>query len=166
MKAVNVTISIALLVLSTHLGFAQGRAISGNGFDSGEIKIIPKTDPAKKVAKTVKTIEYIAVSPERVWHSSDSKQKPITGSLLAFERQSKTGKVSIVRQEKVRLLVGKKDFTLPLTKLSLDDQAFVQNLVDSARIAGKLIETEAVKKPSKIEAGASEQSSQGTKPAE
>ena len=95
---------------------------------------------ARKAAKAVKTIQLVAVSPERVWKSSDKKQKPIKGSLLAFSREQKTGKVSIVEAEKNRLLVGKKDFTLALTKLSLDDQAYVQNLVDSARIAGKLIE--------------------------
>lgn len=142
MKTPCIPVTIALLALGAGSSFAQARGISGNGFDSGQIKIIPKTDPAKKAAKTVKTIQFVAVSPERAWTSSDTKQKPITGSLLAFEREEKTGKVSIVRDEKVRLLVGKKDFTLPLTKLSLDDQAYIQNLVDSARIAGKLIEPE------------------------
>ena len=137
--------SFCLLVLGTASGHAQARGINGNGFDSGEIKIIPKSNPAKKVTKTVKTIQFVAVSPERVWKSSDNKQKPIIGSLLAFEREAKTGKVSIIRDEKVRLLIGKKDFTLPLTKLSLDDQAYIQNLEDSAKIAGKLLEPAARK---------------------
>ena len=152
MKTPILPITIALIALGTGSSFGQARGISGNGFDSGQIKIIPKTDPAKKVAKTVKTIQFVAVSPERAWASSDTKQKPITGSLLAFEREEKTGKVSIVRDEKVRLLVGKKDFTLPLTKLSLDDQAYIQNLVDSARIAGKLIEPQAQAKPADAKA--------------
>lgn len=139
--------SFYLLVLGTASGHAQARGINGNGFDSGEIKIIPNSDPAKKVTKTIKTIQLVAVSPERVWKSSDKKQKPIIGSLLAFEREAKSGKVSIIRDEKVRLLIGKKDFTLPLAKLSLDDQAYIQNLEDSARIAGKLLEPAARKKP-------------------
>ena len=147
MKASILTLaSIGCLAFGTDHALAQARGINGNGFDTGGINIVPKTDPAKKATKTVKTIQFVAVSPERVWKSSDEKQKPITGSLLAFEREAKTGKVRIVRDEKVRLLVGKKDFTLPLTRLSLDDQAYVQNLEDSARIAGKLIEPVAEKK--------------------
>ncbi|MFT4546830.1 MAG: hypothetical protein ACI8XO_004192 [Verrucomicrobiales bacterium] len=122
--------------------YSQKRSIGGgNGFDSNDINVIPKTDPAKTVVKKIKTIQMVAVSPKRVWKSSDKKKgKPITGSLLAFEREAKTGKVSIIRDEKIKLLIGKKDYTLPLTKLSADDQAYIHNLVDSARIAGKLLE--------------------------
>ena len=104
MRATTTLGPIFILALSTGIAFGQARGISGNGFDSGGINIIPKTDP-KKVTKKVKTIQYVAVSPERVWKSSDKKQKPITGSLLAFERETKTGKVSIVKDDKVRLLV-------------------------------------------------------------
>ena len=147
MKATSL---LAILIFSS-LGagniYSQARGITGGGgFSPSGITVVPKKDPAKKV---VKTIQLIAVSPERVWKSADTKQKPIIGSLLAFEREAKTGKVSIVKGNKVRLLVGKKDFTLPLEKLSLDDQAYVQNLEDSARIAGKLIEPPKKKAPEK-----------------
>ena len=157
MRATTTLGPIFILALSTGIAFGQARGISGNGFDSGGINIIPKTDP-KKVTKKVKTIQYVAVSPERVWKSSDKKQKPITGSLLAFERETKTGKVSIVKDDKVRLLVGKKDFTIPLTRLSPDDQIYIQNLEDSARIAGKLIEPPkaAKKEPTDKKSGAEE----------
>ena len=86
----------------------------------------------------------------------------ITGSLLAFERETKTGKVSIVKDDKVRLLVGKKDFTIPLTRLSPDDQIYIQNLEDSARIAGKLIEPPkaAKKEPTDKKSGAEEKKAQ------
>ena len=148
--------SMLTLAALTASGFSQARGISGNGFDSGGINVKP-ADTVKKTTKTVKTIQLVAVSPERVWKSIDKKQKPIKGSLLAFSREKGTGKVSIVEAEKIRLLVGKKDFTLPLTKLSLDDQAYIQNLVDSARIAGKLFEP-VKKKPEakKIGKGTSE----------
>ncbi len=145
MKTINkFSLSALILAVSAGSGFAQARSISGNGFDSGGINIIPKNDP-KKSTKTVKTIQLVAVSKERVWKSSDKKQKPIIGSLLAFEHEEKSGKVRIVRDENVRMRVGKKNFAFPLAKLSLDDQAFVQKLVDSARIAGKLIEPKAEK---------------------
>lgn len=133
--------TLILLAATTSSGFAQARGISGNGFDSGGINITPE-ESEKKVAKTVRTIQYIAVSPMRQWKSSDKEKKPITGTLLAFAREKESGKLRIVREEKVRLLVGEKDFTVALEKLSLDDQAYVQDLVDSARIAGKLLEPE------------------------
>jgi hypothetical protein len=136
-----------VLTITASCGFGQARGISGNGFDSGGINVKPNTDPAKTITKTVKTIQYIVVSPKRSWQSSDKDKKPILGELLAFGREAKTGRVSIVRDKKVRLLVGKKDFTLPLSKLSLDDQAYIQNLEDSARIAGKLLEPATAKVP-------------------
>ena len=146
MKAIT-TIPLAALALifSSPDAPAQGRSISGNGFDSGGVNIIPKTDP--KPAKTVKTITYVAVTKERVWKSSDKSKKPIIGTMLAFEQDQKTGKVMILKDEKVRMKLGnKKPIVFPMSKLSLDDQAFIQKLVDSARIAGKLIEDPAAKK--------------------
>ena len=53
--------------------------------------------------------------------------------------EKNTGKVSIVESEKVRLWVGKKDFTLPLSSLSQEDQTYIKKLEHSARLAGKLI---------------------------
>ena len=124
MKTIHkLSLTTVIIVATAGSSLAQGRSISGNGFDSGGVNIIPKTDP--KVKKTVKTIQLIAVSKERVWKSSDEKQKPIIGSLLAFEHEEKTGKVLIVQDGKVRMRVGKKNFAFPLSKLSLDDQAFV-----------------------------------------
>lgn len=158
MKHTTALAALLLLGVSASNGIAQGRSISGNGFDSSSTAIKPK-DTVKKVTKTVKTIQFVAVSPERVWKSSDKKQKPITGSLLAFAREKGTGKVSIIQNDKVRLLIGKKDFTLPLTKLSLDDQAYIQELEDSARIAGKLLE------PEEPEADPKKKDAKGTTPA-
>jgi len=155
---------VLIVAAATTSGYSQSRSISGNGFDSGGINVTPK-DTVTKTTKTVTTIQFIAVSPERMWKSSDAKQKPILGSLLAFAREKESGKVSIVEADKVRLLVGKKDFTLPMTKLSLDDQAYIQNLVDSARIAGKLLEraepeAEKEKEKAKGKAGAAPSSAE------
>ena len=148
MKLTTPLAAIVVLGATAISGLAQGRGISGNGFDSGSIGVKPK-DTVKKTTKTVKTIQFVAVSEERMWKSADKKKKPIRGSLLAFAREKKTGKVSIVENESVRLLVGKKDFTLPLTKLSADDQAYIHKLVDAARIAGKLIEPKPAKEKDK-----------------
>ncbi len=121
-------------------GFAQGRSLNGNGFDTDDINANPN-EAVKETTKVVKTIQFVAVSPEREWKSADESQNSIKGTLLAFAREKETGKVSIVENEEVRLLVGKKDFTLPLAKLSAEDQAYISKLVDSARSAGKLIES-------------------------
>lgn len=153
MKPTRALVTSLILAAATTSAFSQSSGISGDGFNSSRINVKP-ADRVTKTTKTVKTIQFVAVSPERVWKSSD--QKRITGSLLAFALEKETGKVSIVEAEKVRLLIGKKDFTLPLASLSIEDQAYIKKLVDSARSAGRLIEpvakkqgTPAVKKPTK-----------------
>ena len=140
MKLSNRLLAILFLSVTSIISFAQGRSINGNGFDNSEINANP-SEAVKETTKIVKTIEYVAVSPEREWKSADENQSAIKGSLLAFAREKETGRVSIVENEQVRLLVGKKDFTLPLAKLSAEDQAYISKLVDSARSAGKLIES-------------------------
>jgi len=135
--------AILFFGVATIPGFSQGRGITGGGgFDSGDIDAESETG-ATTTTKTVKTIQFIAVSPEREWKRADEKQSVIKGTLLAFAREKETGKVSIVENDEVRLLVGKKDFTLPLVKLSAEDQAYIGKLVDSARAAGKLMESPA-----------------------
>ena len=119
--------------------FAQGRSLGGNDFNSDDINAKPGGGVEER-QKIVKRIEYVAVSPLRDWKSSGKEQTVIKGTLLAFAREKTTGKLSIVENETVRLLVGKKDFTLPLAKLSAEDRAYIASLVDSARQAGKLIE--------------------------
>lgn len=146
MKLSSRLAAILFFSATTITGFAQGRSLGGgNGFDSGDINAKPD-EAVKETTKVVKTIQFVAVSPERLWQSADKTQSPIKGTLLAFAREKNTGKVSIVENGEVRLLIGKKDFTLPLNKLSPDDQAYVSQLVDSARSAGKLIEPPAPQK--------------------
>lgn len=136
-RTLPLSIAACALLFAATDASAQTRVIDGGG--SSGINVIPKTDP-KKVTKKVKTVQLVAISPERVWKSADKKKNPIIGSLLAFAREAKTGKVLMIREDKIRLLVGKKDFTVPLSKLSADDQSYVRKLEDSARIAGKLLE--------------------------
>ncbi|PQJ28015.1 hypothetical protein [Rubritalea profundi] len=143
MKTTKLLATLLILAAATTSAFSQSSGLSSDGFNSAGINVKP-ADKVKTTKKTVKTIQFVVVSPERVWKSSD--QKKITGSLLAFAIEKKTGKVSIVEAEKIRLLIGKKDFTLPLTSLSLEDQAYIKKLVDSARSAGRLIEPVANKR--------------------
>jgi len=151
-------------------GHAQVRGISGNGFDSGGINIKPK-DQTKTIKKTIKNIQHIAVSPVRVWKSADPKKKPITGELLAFAHDKKGGKVSIVEKDNVRMLINKKKvYTFPLDQLSADDQSYINQLVDSARIAGKLIEPKEEPKAEKGKQGTAksevkDKAKEGDKPA-
>ena len=141
MKRNHLICAVLVLGSTMTLGFAQSRGIDGGGaFDNGDINADAR-EGVKEVTKRVIKIEYVAVSPERVWKSADENQGPITGTLLAFHREKETGKVSIVQNGTVRLLVGKQDFTLPLSKLSEEDQAYVAELVNTARAAGKLSES-------------------------
>jgi hypothetical protein len=48
--------------------------------------------------------------------------------------------VSIIEADKVRLLIGKKEFIVPMNSLSIEDQEYIKKVVKSARNAGKLIE--------------------------
>jgi hypothetical protein len=138
MKTTTSLAALVILAAATPSAFSQSGGLSSDGFNSSRINVKP-ADREKKTTKTVKTVQFVAVSPERVWKSSGQKKKPITGSLLAFAVEKNTGKVSIVESEKVRLLVGKKDFTLPLSSLSQEDQTYIKKLEHSARLAGKLI---------------------------
>ena len=137
MNTIKSLLIFLTLIISMPIVLSQSSNLGGNGFDSSRInsKI---TDQAKQKTKTVKTIQFIAASPKRIWTSSD--QKKITGSLIAFAIEKGTNKVSIIEAGKVRLLIGKKEFIVPMNSLSIEDQEYIKKVVKSARNAGKLIE--------------------------
>lgn len=61
------------------------------------------------------------LSEVRTWQDAQSGNK-VTGKMIAFED------AAVVREGKIRLLVGQKTFDLPLTRLAQSDQDFVANL--------------------------------------
>ena len=65
------------------------------------------------------------LSGERTWQDAQSGNQ-VTGKLIAFEGAPATS--NIVRDGKIRLMVGQKTFDLPLSRLSQSDQDFVATL--------------------------------------
>lgn len=111
--------------------------------------------PPPRDQTTVRTISYIALSPDREWTSTDGKV--ITAKVIAWqdsmEETVTEGKptaeqnnpsanpdaippdfVPVVLQDNhVRILRGKQAFGLPLDRLSEEDQAFVRQLDEAVR---------------------------------
>ena len=67
----------------------------------------------------------VELSEVRSWQDAQSGNK-VTGKLVAFEGAGS----AVVREGKIRLLVGQKMFELPLTRLAQADQDFVDKLRD------------------------------------
>lgn len=104
----------------------------------------------RKPETVVRTVTYISLSPARQWTSSEGK--PLLAKLIAFEdvttEEVKTGtapalqappaqapsmpklpgKPTVVKDGKVRLLVGQQAFELALDKLSALDRDFIGSI--------------------------------------
>ena len=102
-------------------------------------QVVPTT-PTKFGKRGVgRTTTYIVLSAPRQWTSSDGK--PLLARLIAFEEvvteTAKSnaaatsaapvipGKPTVIRDGKVRLMVDRKPYEVPLAKLSQADQDFV-----------------------------------------
>lgn len=66
-----------------------------------------------------------ALSEVRTWQDAQSGNK-VTGKWIAFA--DATGPSAMVRDGKIRLLVGQKTFELPITRLAQSDQDFIENV--------------------------------------
>jgi hypothetical protein len=113
--------------------------VSGSGSSGLGITSRPKTQE-----KTVRTITYVALSEPRQWQSADGKS--LLGKLIAFEDMTVEVKLApgqqpqpaappaipdkptVVRDGKARLLVDTKPFEVLLTRLSEEDQKFIENI--------------------------------------
>jgi hypothetical protein len=111
------------------------RAIGGG--TSGGVQVLPRDSGApKKVRYTTR----IVLSPSRVWTSNDGK--PVEAKLIAFEDivvetpegaappepPPKPEHLTVVRGGKARLLVNNKPMEVPLSRLSQDDQDFIEEI--------------------------------------
>ena len=117
---------------------SSGFGVSGSGGGFG-VNSQPKTQE-----KTVRTITYIALSEARQWKSADGRK--LLGKLIAFEDVTVEVKIApgqqpqpaappqmpdkptVVRDGQARLLINTKPSEVPLTRLSEDDQKFIEAL--------------------------------------
>lgn len=133
------------------------RSTSGGG--SASIDVIPVDPAPRKVRQTT----YVVLSPLRGFSSADGRK--IQGKLIAFEQSvvvrdekpggekeaatepaaanpvpaSPGGKLTVVKEGKVRLLVNSKLFEYPLARLSDEDRKFIEGVrakVEAAPVPG------------------------------
>lgn len=106
------------------------------GGGTGGVEVIPKDEGPQKVRYTT----HVVLTESRVWTSADGK--PLEAKLLAFEDlvvEAVEGAPqpalpdppkhpTVVRGDKVRLLVGKKPVEVPLARLSQPDRDFIERI--------------------------------------
>ncbi len=109
---------------------AQGvrRPIGGRGSfgDGGGGIVVSPSDP--KAPAPPRTVTYLSLTPEREWKSAAGQK--ITARLIAFDEGDAERHVppTVVRDEQVRLLKGKKVFVYPLAKLDPAHRAEVRSI--------------------------------------
>lgn len=133
------SLSLAQVVPTTPTGFTSRKIGDATGSSSGASLSAP-TPPS---ATTVRHISYVALSDPRQWTSSDGK--PLLAKLIAWEQSEQVitqgqpapeptlpempNGPTVIRDDKVRLLVNSKPFELPLSRLSDADQDFIADVV-------------------------------------
>ena len=106
------------------------------GTSIGGVNINPQTEqPAKN-----RYITHVTLSESRIWQSVEGKS--LEGKLLAFEDQvievpagspmpatpEPPKHPTVLKDGKVRLLIGKKPFEIPLSRLIKADQEFIEQI--------------------------------------
>jgi hypothetical protein len=121
---------LAQIDIPANPGKFDGRSIGGG--TSGGVEVIPKESP--KIRYTT----HVILSPSRQWTSSDGKV--IEAKLIAFEDLVTDGvqgdaapeppappkHPTVVRAEKIRLLVNRKPVIVALERFSQADRDFVE----------------------------------------
>lgn len=116
---------------------------TGGNLDGGGVTV----DPKQKEPKKVRFVTHVVLSTTRTWHSANGRT--LEGKLIAFEGMVSETPVggaaprapeppkspTVVRDGKVRLLVGKKAFEVPRSRLLKVDQDFIEQV--RARFAKK-----------------------------
>lgn len=128
---------------------ATSSTVSSNGTSSANAGVsVPKKETV------VRTVTYISLSPARQWTSTDGR--PLIAKMIAFEdvttEQIKTGnapappaqpatmptlpgKPTVVKEGKIRLLVGQQPYEIELSKLSALDRDYADTIKHG--VAGK-----------------------------
>ena len=93
----------------------NNKTISGSGQFGGTSIIGPKPSEFKN---TTKKITYLAVSDHREW--TNDQGKIIKARLIAFDSGNKEKFIppTIIKDKNIRMLVGKKPYIFPLSKLN------------------------------------------------
>ena len=95
---------------------------------------------APSAAPTFRQVTYLTLSPLRQWNSTDGKSR--MGKLIAWEEtvtttkgaapspQSApiTTKPTVLKENKVRLLIDNKAYEVPLDRLAAEEQKFIKDL--------------------------------------
>ncbi len=109
---------------------------SGGGANTADVNVTPVPPPPT----VIRTVTYYSLSHSRQWTSADGKA--LVGKLIAFEEhvvetvkgipESPTpapvalpSPPTVIRDGKVRLLVNNQPYELPLTRLTKEDQEFI-----------------------------------------
>lgn len=123
----------------------ETRTINGSGGNNGvSINTAPQPAPSSKA----RLVSYFSLSDVRQWKSNDGKS--LLGSIIAWEDSvveieaanaaaakeaaqkapapKLPEKPTLIRDDKVRLLVNNKPFEVPLERLSEGDRKFVEDL--------------------------------------
>ncbi|MDB6069090.1 MAG: hypothetical protein JWL81_261 [Verrucomicrobiales bacterium] len=114
-------------------------------FDTKKVGAATATNGAtitpSSTAPTVRRITYLTLSPLRQWTGSDGKT--LTGKLIAWEETVDTSpskplstkpiteKPTLLKDNRVRLLIDNKAFEVPLTRLGAEDRKFILNIQEN-----------------------------------
>ena len=134
LSALGVTPSLTAQVIPTHPQKFATRPIGGS---IGSVEVVPKDGSG---SENLRYTTHIVLSDSRLWASTDGRI--VEGKLIAFEDlveeapQGTTQPASpappesptVVRDEKIRLLVKKKPLELPLKRLSKSDLEFIEQM--------------------------------------
>ena len=113
----------------------------GGGSGSADIGITPQPKPEP----VVKMTSYISLSEPRQWMSADGRF--VIGKLIAFEDMviettraaaataqpqmpALTGKPTVIKEGKVRVLVNQKPVEIPLERLAAKDREYAESIRD------------------------------------
>jgi len=104
---------------------ANNRTISGSGQFGGASITTPKASPLRKETKK---ITYLAVTDDRAWVNNEGKT--IKGRLIAFDPGNKEKFIppTIIKEDKIRMLIGTKAYVFPLDKLREENRKEILNL--------------------------------------
>ncbi len=121
-------------------GGFKGRS-TGSNLDPGASVVVPEK------AATVRYVTHVVLFDYRMW--SNSEGKPLEAKLIAFEdlvveapkgtepkMPTPPERPTVIKDGKVRLLVGDKPSIVAMDKLSVGDQEFVKDI--DAAIARKV----------------------------
>jgi hypothetical protein len=149
MKAIQIAAAATLLLIIPAL--AQVAPATPSGFTTRQVGDAASSSggtnlaPQSPNSTLVRHVSYVSLGELRQWTSSDGK--PLLAKLIAWEQSEQVlpkgqpaptpalpdmpNGPTVIRDDKVRLLVKSKPYELPLSRLSQADQDFIAEVVAS-----------------------------------